>query len=84
MAIKRITLSVPEEVAARIKRAAGSTPVSSWVTELLEEHLDDTELERLWQEFYRSVRPGRADVRRADAIFKSLTKTKTRRGKRVA
>jgi len=70
MAIRRITISVPEQVAARIKKAAGSTPVSAWVTSLIEDHLDDTELDRLWQEFYRDVNPGREARRKADAIMK--------------
>ena len=70
MSIKRITISVPEAVAERIKKAAGSMPVSAWVTSLIEEHLDDAELERLWQEFYREVSPGREAMRKADAIMK--------------
>lgn len=73
MSIRRITISVPSEVAARIKRAAGGAPVSAWVTRVIEDRLDDTELERLWEEFYRSVRPSGEDVRRANAIFRKLT-----------
>jgi hypothetical protein len=80
MSIKRITISVPDEVAARIKEAAGETPVSAWVTELIEEHLDDAELERQWQEFYRDVAPKRADLRRAEALLERLTKPSRRRG----
>jgi hypothetical protein len=78
MAIKRITISVPGEIAARIKKAAGRTPVSAWVTSVIEERLDDAELDRLWQEFYRSVRPRRTDVRRADTIFRRLMKPSRR------
>jgi hypothetical protein len=74
MAIRRITISVPEEVAGRIKRAAGKEPVSSWVTGVIEERLDDTELERQWQAFYADVAPKRDDVRRADAMFRRLTR----------
>ena len=70
MSIKRITISVPEEVAARLKAAAGSTPVSAWVTSLIEEHLDEAELDRLWEEFYHDVSPGRDAIRKADAILK--------------
>jgi hypothetical protein len=81
MAIRRITISVPEETASRIKKAAGQTPVSSWVTDLIEEHLDEAELERQWQEFYRAVNPSRKDVKRAEGMFERLTK---RRRKRVA
>ena len=77
--IKRITISVPSSVAARIKRAAGAMPVSAWLTGIVEEHLEDTDLERLWQEFYRTVRPGGPDVHRADALFHRLTKRQRRR-----
>ena len=79
MSIRRITISVPAETAARIKKAAGRLPVSAWVTGVIEERLDDAELERLWQEFYRSVRPRGADARRADAMFKRLTKASRRK-----
>ena len=80
MAIKRITISVPEAVADRIKKAAGPTPVSTWVTDLIEDHLDDAELEKAWQEFYESVRPTREDDRRADVMFRRLTKSAPKRG----
>jgi hypothetical protein len=80
MAIRRITVSVPEKVADRIKKAAGNKPVSTWVTEVIQERLDDEELEREWQEFYRAVSPARADERRADAKFKRLVRGKARRG----
>jgi hypothetical protein len=80
MAIRRITISVPEETASRIKMAAGRTPVSSWVTDLIEERLDDAELERQWQEFYRAVNPSRKDVQRAEALLQRLTKPRRRRG----
>jgi hypothetical protein len=80
MSIKRITISVPEAVAKRIKRSAGTTPVSAWVTRLVEEHLDDSELERQWLAFCEAVRPSRDDIRRADAMFNRLTKS-ARRGR---
>ena len=73
MSIKRITISVPGGIAARIKKAAGATPVSAWVTAIVEERLGDDELERLWQDFYRTVRPRPGDKRRADALFNRLT-----------
>jgi hypothetical protein len=75
MSIRRITISVPARTAVRIKRAAGRMPVSAWVTGVIEERIEDVELERLWQEFYRSVRPLAADTKRADAIFRRLTKS---------
>jgi sirohydrochlorin ferrochelatase len=75
MSIRRITISVPDKTAARIKKAAGAMAVSAWVTGIIEERLEDAELDRLWQEFYRSVQPRGADVRRANAMFKRLTRT---------
>jgi hypothetical protein len=80
MAIRRITISVPEETASRIKRAAGKAPVSSWVTGVIEEHLDDAELDRKWQEFYEAVNPSRKDLKRAQALHARLTKGHRRRG----
>jgi hypothetical protein len=79
MSIRRITISVPAEVAARIKKAAGNTPVSAWVTGVIDERLDDAEFERLWQAFYRAVRPRREDVRRADGLFRRLMKASGRK-----
>jgi len=73
MTIKRITVSVPEEVARRIKKAASSKSVSARVTQVVEEHLNDAELERAWEEFYRQVAPNKHAVRRADAFFRRLT-----------
>ena len=80
MTIKRITISVPSEVASRIEKAAGGSPVSAWVTDVIEERLNDAELERQWLEFYEEVRPARKDVARAEAIFKRLTKGGSRKG----
>lgn len=75
---KRITISVPESVAKRIKKAAGNVPVSTWLTERIEEHLEQAELDRLFEEFYRDVSPSAESVREADAMFERLT------GKRLA
>ena len=79
MAIRRITISVPEKTAQQLKSAAGATPVSTWVTDLIEEKLQDAELERRWLEFYSSVAPTREASRRADAMFKRLVKPARRR-----
>jgi hypothetical protein len=79
MSIRRITISVPARVAARIKKAAGRTPVSAWVTGVIEEHLEDSELERLWSEFYLSVRPRGADMKRAEGILKRITRSPGRK-----
>lgn len=79
MSIQRITISVPDHIARRIKKAAANKSVSAWVTGVIEERLDDGELERLWEEFYRSVAPTRQDVRTANATFKRLTSRTHRR-----
>ena len=78
MTIRRITISVPDATAARIKKAAAGAPVSAWVTDVIEEHLDDAELERQFRAFYRDVAPARADIRRANALFDRLTKPRKR------
>ncbi|HTM43422.1 MAG TPA: hypothetical protein VL137_00630 [Polyangiaceae bacterium] len=80
MPIRRITISVPAQVAGRIKKAAGRKPVSTWVTDLIEEHLDDAELERQWAEFCRETKPTRKDSQKADALFSRLTRRSARRG----
>jgi hypothetical protein len=79
MAIKRITLSVPEEVVARVKRAAGTTPISAWVSQLIEQYLDEAELEERWREFVRDVAPTRDDSHRAEATLKRLMKPRRKR-----
>jgi hypothetical protein len=79
MSIRRITISVPTRIANRVKKAAGKQPVSTWLTELIEDHLEEAELERQWLEFYRTVAPAREATRRADAMFTRLTKPRRRR-----
>ncbi|OGQ14898.1 MAG: hypothetical protein A2138_02850 [Deltaproteobacteria bacterium RBG_16_71_12] len=80
MNITRITISVPERTAKRIKRAAGKQPVSAWVAEKLEEQLRQDELDALFEEFYLDVNPSAASVREADAAFERLTGHRPRRG----
>ena len=80
MSIRRITISVPEAVAGQIKKAAGKKPVSTWVTEVIEEHLDEAELERQWEAFYRDVNPTREDRRRAEQKLKRLVGSRSNRG----
>lgn len=82
MSIRRITISVPEALADRIREAAGEEPVSTWVAGLVEERLDDVELERQWEEFCRDVKPSAAESRRAQALFGRLTRR--RRSRRAA
>jgi hypothetical protein len=74
MSIRRITISVPEAVAGRIKRAARTQPVSAWVTEVIESHLDEAAMEREWQAFYRDVGLTREDEKKGDRVFNRLTR----------
>ena len=78
MPITRITISVPQEVAGRIKRAARAQPVSTWVTGLIEAHLDEAGMERQWQAFYEDVGLTKADERRGDQLFDRLTRAGSR------
>jgi hypothetical protein len=80
MSIKRITISVPAATASRIKKAAGAIPVSAWVTDVIEQRLNDAELERQWQAFRQDVQPSQKDVNRAEAMFKRLLKPMARKG----
>lgn len=52
----------------------------AWVTDLIEAHLDDAELERMWQEFYAAVHPARKNVKRAEALRERLTSSRRRKG----
>lgn len=72
MAIKRITISVPEKLAKKIKKASGDRPVSAWVTKLIEDHLDEREAERIWERFYADVAPTEAEKREAEASVERL------------
>ncbi len=79
MPIKRVTISMPEKLARRLKKAAGKEPVSAWLTKLVEERLDDAELERLWEEHYAGLELTQGEIRRGDELFKRLTKPRGRR-----
>ncbi len=58
MAAVRITLSVPDELAARIKAAAGEGTVSGWVVKVIEEYFEeDAELERQFDEWLAADPP---------------------------
>lgn len=73
MAAVRITLSVPEELAGQIKKAAGSGTVSGWVVKVIEDYLaEDAELERLFRESIEA-NPSSAEARRrADELFEQI------------
>jgi hypothetical protein len=83
MSIERVTLSVPTEIAARLKKAAGTTPVSAWVAALIEERLDQAELEAQFRAFCVRHAPTERDAVKASAILARL-RTSSRRVKRSA
>ncbi|GAA3752150.1 metal-responsive CopG/Arc/MetJ family transcriptional regulator [Spinactinospora alkalitolerans] len=60
MAIKRLTISLPEELMERVKEAAGDEPVSNWVAELLERRLDEQRGDRLWMEMIAESKANRS------------------------
>lgn len=80
MSIRRITISVPSELAAKVKKAAGARPVSAYITSLIEEKLEDDRLEAEWERYVRDVheRATPEEVARADAMFQRVTSTKKR------
>jgi hypothetical protein len=73
MAIRRITISMPETLAEEIKKAAGDRPVWRWVQEVLEERATDEELNHQWEEFYMDVNPDPKAIKQADEMFERLT-----------
>jgi hypothetical protein len=73
MAIKRVTVSLPEELAARVSAAAGERSVSAYIAALLGEHLEASELERLWREYVDEIGVSADDIAAADEVLDELT-----------
>lgn len=85
MATKRITVSVPAEVATQIKRAAGaSRSVSEWVTSAVMRSLEAEDVQRRFLDFCDGVSATPEEERRAQASFDQITRRKRRRGKTAA
>jgi Arc/MetJ-type ribon-helix-helix transcriptional regulator len=86
MATKRITVSVPAEVATRIKRAAGqSHSVSEWVTNAVTRTLEEEDLTRRFLEFCDSVEASSSDEKRARQSFDRIAqRCRSGRGKTAA
>ena len=80
MATKRITVSVPEEIATRIKRAAGrNRSVSEWVTNAVTRTLEEEDLRQRFLEFCDAVKATPAQEKQAKASFDLITQ-----GKKIA
>lgn len=93
MATKRITVSVPAEIATRIKRAASrSRSVSEWVTIAVTRTLEEEELGQRFLEFCDGVKATPAQEKQAKASFDRIAQGKQstraggegRRGKTAA
>lgn len=73
MAIKRVTVSLPEELAAKLRSEAGGRSVSAYVADLISEHFDESEVERLWRSYLDEVAITSEDIATADEILNKLT-----------
>lgn len=77
MATKRITVSVPAEIADRLKRAAGrGHSVSEWVTNAVTRKLEEEDLKRRFLEFCDGVRATPTQEKQASASFDQITQGK--------
>jgi hypothetical protein len=80
MPIRRITISVPDALADKIKDAAGDTPVSQWVADLIERKLnEEDELEEQWNKFVKALPPDPESEARAAEMFDRLVLGRERR-----
>ena len=86
MASKRITISIPAELADRLKRAAGTKQsVSAWVTEAIARALEDENLRERFLAWCESVEASPREIARAEAMFERIAKApRRRRGKSAA
>ena len=79
MATTRITVSVPAEIATRIKRAAGrACSVSAWVTNAVKRTLEEEESKERFLTFCDGVKATAAEERQAKASFVRVTRGKQR------
>jgi hypothetical protein len=81
MAAVRITLSVPEELAGRIKKAAGAGTVSGWVVKVIEQYLaEDAELERQFDEWLEANPADEETMGYVDEVLEKALGLKRNRG----
>lgn len=72
MTIKRVTISLPAELAEKLSAAAGDRPVSAYLADLIQGHLEDAELGRLWEEYVAGVGVTPDDIATADQVLDEL------------
>lgn len=81
MAAVRITLSVPDELAARIKKSAGEGTVSGWVVKVIEEYFaEGEELELLFDEWLKEHPVDEDIARQVDAEIEKARANFRRKG----
>lgn len=75
MATQRITVSVPAEIAGRLKRAAGrSRSVSEWVTNAVTRALDEEDTKRRFLEFCDGVTTTPEEEKQVQSSFDRITR----------
>ncbi|HEX6237563.1 MAG TPA: hypothetical protein VFZ68_10245 [Acidimicrobiales bacterium] len=72
MAIKRVTISLPEELAGRLRAEAGDRPVSAHVADLIARHLEERDLDELWRSYLDEIDLSPDDVAAADRLLDEL------------
>jgi hypothetical protein len=72
MATTRVTVSLPADLVAKLKVEAGERSMSAYVAALIQEHLEDAELERLWQAYLDDVGVTSDDIATADQVLNEL------------
>jgi Arc/MetJ-type ribon-helix-helix transcriptional regulator len=77
MAIKRLTISLPEDLVESVRGAVGDGSMSAYVADLIREHLRDDDLDTLWRAFVDDVGLSADDVAAADRILDELTGHRT-------
>ncbi|MDQ2706730.1 MAG: hypothetical protein M3Z25_03480 [Actinomycetota bacterium] len=81
MSAVRITLSVPEGLADRIKKASGEGTVSGWVVKVIEEYFaEDEELERQFDEWLDAHPVDEEIKREVDAVLEKALGIRRERG----
>jgi hypothetical protein len=79
MPITRVTISMPSELARKVKKAAGKKPVSAWLTELVDEHLSAQDLEGAWERYIADMAFTQRETEHARARLDRLLKRRRRR-----
>jgi len=75
--IKRVTISLPEELVDSVRGVVGDGSMSAYVADLIREHLQDDDLDALWRAFVADVGLSADDVTAADRVLDELTGHRT-------